>query len=65
MVYLPKVDAPNDEKWFCTSLAWYGARYLELVPLFDYCISSNKIEDEAIRLVILAALEQVTRAPVQ
>ncbi len=37
------------------------ARYLELTALFNYCINSNKLEDKPIRLVILAALEQVTR----
>lgn len=51
----------GDTNWHYTSLAWYGARYLQLTPLFDYCIDSNKEESVAIRLVILAALEQVTR----
>ncbi|MEM7552628.1 MAG: hypothetical protein AAF378_00740 [Cyanobacteria bacterium P01_A01_bin.84] len=51
----------GDTNWHYTSLAWHGARYLQLIPLFNYCINSNKKEDEAIRLLILAALEQVTR----
>ncbi|MEO1374640.1 MAG: hypothetical protein AAFW70_10035 [Cyanobacteria bacterium J06635_10] len=51
----------DDTNWHYTSLAWYGARHLQLTPLFDYCINNNKKEDEAISLVILAALEQVTR----
>lgn len=51
----------GDTNWHYTSLAWYGARNLKLTPLFNYCVNSNKLENEAIRLVILAALEQVTR----
>lgn len=51
----------DDTNWHYTSLAWYGARHLQLTPLFDYCINSNKKEHIAISLVILAALEQVTR----
>ena len=32
----------GDTNWHYTSLAWHGARYLQLIPLFNYCINSNK-----------------------
>lgn len=51
----------GDINWHYTSLAWYGARNLQLIPLFNYCVFSDKKENEPMRLVVLAALEQITR----
>ncbi|MHC5862359.1 MAG: hypothetical protein ACYTXK_36310, partial [Nostoc sp.] len=52
----------EDKTWFTNCLAQVGAKALKIEYAFDYSITnSNSLEEEALKCMLLGALENYTR----
>ena len=53
----------QDKNWFSNCLARFGAKMLSCEYAFDYCITdSNSLEEEALKCMLLGALENYARS---